>query len=55
MALIGCERRRTEPPQNTSKSDPPLTQEVALFLHSSTRRSMVCQKEKKNNLKKTAS
>ena len=40
MALIGCERcGRTKPPLKYIKKWPP-TQDIALFLHSSTRTSM---------------
>ena len=45
MTLIGCKQcDRTEPPLKYIKKSP--TQEIALFLYSSTRTSMACQKEK---------
>ena len=50
MASIGCERcGRTEPPLKYIKNWPP-TQDIALFLYSSTRASMACQKENKKKL-----
>ena len=52
MALIGCEQSgRTSPPKIHQKVVPP-AQEIALFLHSCTRTSMACQKEKKSLEKK---
>ena len=47
----GFNRVRTERPQQLSLKyikKWPLTQEIALFFHSSTRTSMACQKKRKN-------
>ena len=45
MALIGCERcGRTKPPLKYIKKWPP-TQNITLFLHSSTRTSMTFKKK----------
>ena len=46
MALIGCERcGRTEPPLKYIKKWAPSTQDIALFLHSSTGMLMALKKK----------